>query len=35
MLIGADGQVLGAYVGVAGWERPAGRALLNHYISQA
>ena len=35
MLIGANGQVLGAYVGVAGWERPAGRALLNHYISQA
>ena len=29
MLIGADGHILGAYVGVAGWDRPAGRALLN------
>ena len=35
LLVGPDGNALGAYVGVAGWESPAGRALLDHYIAQA
>lgn len=35
VLVGADGNALGAYVGVAGWELPAGRALLDYYIARA
>lgn len=34
LLIDANGDALGAYVGVAGWEQPAGRALLDYYISR-
>ena len=34
ILVGADGNALGAYVGVAGWEQADGLALLNYYISR-
>ena len=35
ILVGPDGNALGAYVGVAGWDQPDGVALLNHYIARA
>lgn len=34
ILVGGDGNALGAYVGVAGWDQPDGIALLNYYISR-
>jgi len=35
ILVGPQGEAIGAYVGVAGWELPAGRALLDYYIARA